>query len=444
MRLYTLNVNQHLNNKKNLVVILTTTQSPHLEAYFHFIEKYISIYNKIFILDAVSNSDYRNEFTWRDYVPFRQNLTRKLRNGFFKNLYIRRKIKLLGFKASNLNVEKDCLLSKKEIFAILKTYSMTEFRSASFTSTGYDNYIINSISFVSAAIKQFIFKFKANKKDDFLIFNGRHPLEFSIRITLQKLNYNRIVYHECNNYDYKVYYTNFQIHNLNSYKNLISKYKLAHSNLLDKWLTIKNLKDKKSAQKKFVIYFTSSFDEYSFAYNNPINQPLLISKLLSNKSSLPLRIRVHPNTRNKSVNDRLFWDFLKNKYGEVIINYDEDISSYDLICKSFFTISIGSSIAPESLMLGVNHLLCGTQHMYNHLPGFYRCNEESFMNTVDLLYKNRHKLMKLTKNSKEYAAASQLFNKEMGETIPLAFLGAYPFKLSTNKFFSWAFKNSRK
>jgi hypothetical protein len=419
-------------------------QSPHLEAYFHYIQENLRKYNKIFILDATSEAKYRNEYTWRSYVPFRQNLIRKFTNGFFKNLYVSMKIKNLAFNSCNLEIQKECLLSKKEIFAILKTYSMTEFGTAAFNSTGYDKKIIDSISFISAAINQFICNFKVNKEDHFLIFNGRHPLEFSSRMTLQKLNYHKIIYHECNNHAYKVYFTNFQIHKLNLYSKLIHEFKRNNSNLLKKWLLSKNIEVKNHYKKRYVVYFTSSFDEFSFAYNSPINQPLLISELLSNRGSLPLKIRVHPNTNNKSINDRLFWDFLKRKYGDIIINYDEDISSYDLVRKSYFTISIGSSIAPESLMLGTNHLLCGSQHMYTNLPGFYRCNEKNFIKVINLLYSNRYNLKKVTNNSKEFAAASQLFNKEIGQPIDLAFLGSYPIKLPTDKIFNWGFKNFRK
>jgi hypothetical protein len=58
--------------------------------------------------------------------------------------------------------------------------------------------------------------------------------------------------------------------------------------------------------------------------------------------------------------------------------------------------------------------------------------------------KNEKNLKNITSNSKEFAAASQLFNKEMGQPIDLAFLGSYPIKLPTDKIFNWGFKNFRK
>lgn len=444
MNLYISN-NPNFKIKKNsLVAIITTTQSPHLEAYFHFIEKYINTYNNIYILDVTSEVSYRNEYSWRTYVPLRQNLIRKLRNGFFKRYFIDKKVQQLNFRKHKLVISKPSILNEKETFEILKTYSMTEFRTAAFTSCKYDINIINSISSVSAALNQFTFQFKINSADDFLIFNGRHPLEFASRKTLEKLNFHNIFYHECNNFAYKIYYTNFQIHRLHEYHELINIYKFSHRNLLDKWFEEKKLTLRNTYEKKYVTFFTSSFDEFSFAYSKPINQSLLISQLLSNCSSLPLRIRVHPNAKNKSLNDRLFWDFLKQKYPKIIVNYNENVNSYELIKKSFFTISIGSSIAPESLMLGVNHLLCGNQHIYNKLPGFYFCNELNFVSKINILYRNRFKLKFLSKNIKEFAAASQLFNKQMGSSIPLAFLGSYPFKLKSNKIFDWFIKNFRK
>ena len=50
IKLYTLYQNQFPSKSKNLIVILTTMQSPHLEAYFHYIQENLRKYNKIFIL----------------------------------------------------------------------------------------------------------------------------------------------------------------------------------------------------------------------------------------------------------------------------------------------------------------------------------------------------------------------------------------------------------
>jgi predicted glycosyltransferase len=132
------------------------------------------------------------------------------------------------------------------------------------------------------------------------------------------------------------------------------------------------------------------------------------------------------------------------KFPKIIINYDEDICSYELIKQSFFTISIGSSIAPESLILGTNHLLCGTQHMYSKLPGFYNSNESNLIKMANRLFKNRKKLKVITKNMQELCAASQLFNKDIGEEIPLSLFGKYPFRLASDNFIDRIIQNFKK
>lgn len=433
MNIY-LKKNKHSNKNRDLVVLLTTTQSPHIEANFNYIERNLNIFKRIFILDLVSDTEYRNEYTWRDYLPIRQNIIRKIQNGFIKNLYIKQKIKEHNFLRNEINISGNNIFSSKEIFSILKTYSMTEFRSAAISSSKYTGKIISSINYVSIALNAFLKKYKLNNIDQFLLFNGRHPLEYSCRLLLFKLNFKNIIYHECNNYMYKIYYTDFQIHNLKKYYSFIKKYKLANKNLSDKWVLQKKINFRKNYKKKYISFFTSSFDEYSFAYNRPINQPALIHKLIENNSAIPLKIRVHPNTNNKSNSDQNYWNFLKEKYPEIIINYNDDKCSYDLIQESFFTISIGSSIAPESLILNTNHLLCGNQHMYDNLPGYYKSNENSFIKTILNMYSKRNELKLIKPNEREYAAASLLFNKEIGEEIKLAPFGKYPFKAGSNKF----------
>ena len=96
MNIY-LKKNKDSNKDMDLVVLLTTTQSPHIEANFNYIERNLSNFKRIFILDLVSDIDYRNEYTWRDYLPIRQNIIRKIQNGIIKNFYIKQKIKEHNF-----------------------------------------------------------------------------------------------------------------------------------------------------------------------------------------------------------------------------------------------------------------------------------------------------------------------------------------------------------
>lgn len=444
MKIYISNKNISSSEEKNLVVLLTTNQSPHLEASFHYIKKNIHKYRKVYILEVTSDVPYRNEYSWRTHITLRQNIVRKIRNGIAKDFYIWNQCKKLKFLKKEISISQDILLDKSEIFSILKTYSMTEFKSAAFVPSVYDDKILTSIRNASSFLKYFVTSYKINQNDDFLLFNGRHPLEYSSRITLSKLGFKKIIYHECNNFAYKIFFTNFQIHQLDAYHSHIVNYYLNNKNLVSRWHNEKRLLLKKEYKKKYVIFFTSSFDEFSFAYDKPINQALVIHNLINNSVSIPLKIRVHPNTANKSKQDQNFWNFLKMKFPKIIINYDEDICSYELIKQSFFTISIGSSIAPESIILGTNHLLCGTQHMYSKLPGFYNSNESNLIKMTNRLFRNREKLKVITKNMQELCAASQLFNKDIGEEIPLSLFGKYPFRLKSKNFIDRILQNFKK
>lgn len=426
MNIYSLKLANHGRGKK-LIVPITTYQTPHLEAIFYYIEKNKLKFNEIFILDFASIVSFRNDYTWRNYVPFVQNIERKIRNGILKKITLFLFLRNNKFKKIKLLFNNRFNLSKFEIFSILKTFMMTEFRSSALTTTVYSNSIMSSINIIASRMDHFIKSFLITNNDIFLIFNGRHPLEYALRVVIDKNNLGNIIYHECNNYKKRIFFTNFQIHNLRKYHQNIVNFKNNNFNLAKKWLSMNNI-DNKQYKKKFVTYFTSSFDEYSFAYNKPINQPMIISKLITLSSELPIKIRVHPNTINKSINDRNYWDFLKNKFPKIIINYDEDIRSYDLIRESFFTISIGSSIGPESILLNRNHLMCGNQHMYTKFNFFYRCNERTIINRTKEYFKKRYALKKIDSNSKELAASSLLFYKEIGTYVKESFMGAYPFK----------------
>ena len=49
--------------KKNLVVFITTYQSPHYEASLHFAEKYRNDYGKVIVINLVKFLSYRHEYT---------------------------------------------------------------------------------------------------------------------------------------------------------------------------------------------------------------------------------------------------------------------------------------------------------------------------------------------------------------------------------------------
>ena len=176
---------------KNLITFLTTTQSPHFEANFHFADKFKHLYKKIYFINIFSNVSYRNEFTWRKHLTFKVNLSRKIRNGLIKNICLKFRQCTFDDKFKFINIESKYNFKNQKnlIYDILETYSSTEHNSGYLRNTEYDNKIQNSIYDAMSITDNFINTYKIKKNDDFLIFNGRHPLEYSIKEILKKKNF---------------------------------------------------------------------------------------------------------------------------------------------------------------------------------------------------------------------------------------------------------------
>ena len=414
---------------KNLITFLTTTQSPHFEANFHFADKFKHLYKKIYFINIFSNVSYRNEFTWRKHLTFKVNLSRKIRNGLIKNICLKFRQCTFDDKFKFINIESKYNFKNQKnlIYDILETYSSTEHNSGYLRNTEYDNKIQNSIYDAMSITDNFINTYKIKKNDDFLIFNGRHPLEYSIKEIIKKKKFYNLIFHEANIYQNKVYFLKHNLHELKKYtKHIYNYYQInKNKNLLDKWYRLKKIKFLKKKKNKFITYFTSNNDEYKFTYKKPINQSQIIGKLFKiNFGKYKLKIRVHPNTKNKSEESKRYWDRLKQIYPDQIINYNEKVSSYDLCRMSLFTLSIGSSMAAESIILDTPHLLIGNQSWLSKLPGFFKCNENDL--TKNILGIKNEKKNKIKKVDKNYAVASQFFLKEIGDKIKLDPLGKYP------------------
>ena len=422
-----------MNKSKNLIVFITTAQSPHFEAGFHYAIKNQYSYNKIYFINIYSKISYRHEYTWRNYCNLLTNISRKIRNGLNKNIYYKLKQQKLNKKFQFINIKPNKIkkINKNLIKEILTTYSCSEHGSSVLQNTKYDNSIINSVYETTSITQNFLNKYKIAKSDDFLLFNGRLPAEFSVKEALLRKKYFNIIYHECNVYQKKIYFLRHSIHKLEKYdKEIYDYYFKNKKKALDNWLYLKNIKFKKKSYN-FITYFTSSNDEYKFTYKNPVNQSKIIKKLLNlNLVNYKLKIRVHPNTITKSHKTKKYWDNFKNLHPDIFINYDEKISSEDLCRKSLLTLSIGSSVAAESLIFDTPHFLIGKQHWYVNLPGFHKCSEKNFTSHIKkfLIKNTKHKKNKflVKKEHKFIAAASLLFLKSIGEKVGLAYLGKFP------------------
>jgi hypothetical protein len=420
--------------KKKLVVFITTSQSPHFEVLIEYAQDSLNYYEKVYVINLLSSLRYRHELSYRNYLPIFLNLSRFLRNGINKKIYfIHSKTKNKSINYINFSKvhQGDLIISEEDIFTILKSYSSTEWRAAALRINKYTSKIQSDIVLVSKRISTLFFKLKFDRNCDFAIFNGRHPVENSIVTTLAKLGCTNFIYNECNNYQNKSFFRKEKIHNLSSYYDEIYQYyEQNKENLLGNYFKYTKVKGGEEVKDNIITYFSNNADEYQFTFKNPIQQSKIVADLLEEDfNGFSLKIRVHPNTKNKSKEARGYWDRLKVLYPQQIINYNENISSHVLCKKSILTTSIGSSMAAESIILGTPHVLIGDQNWHHRFPGYILCNENNFMKVL------KNSLREYSKNKiyfsdieQQLAAASFLFKLQKGVRIKCAPLGKYPTK----------------
>ena len=420
--------------KNKLVVFITTSQSPHFEALIEYAQDSLNYYEKVYVINLLSSLRYRHELSYRNYLPISLNLSRFLRNGINKKIYfLHSKIKNKSINYINFSKvhQGDLIINEEDIFTILKSYSSTEWGAAALRINKYTSKIQSDIVFVSKRISTLFFKLKFDRDCDFAIFNGRFPVENSIVTTLAKLGCTSFIYNECNNYQNKSFFRKEKIHNLSSYYDEIYQYyEQNKESLLGNYFKYTKVKDGDEVKDNIITYFSNNADEYQFSFKNPIKQSKIVADLLEEDfKGFSLKIRVHPNTKNKSKEARDYWDRLKVLHPQQIINYDENISSHVLCKKSILTASIGSSMAAESIILGTPHVLIGDQNWHHRFPGYILCDENNFIEEL------KKSLRECSKNKKYFsdierqlAAASFLFKLQKGVRTKCAPLGRFPTK----------------
>ena len=415
---------------RTIVFYITTYQTPHFEFNFDYFNKVKDKYSEIIFLDLTEYCQYRHDYSSRNYINFFLNFSRKVRNGIVKKIYLRYFLMKRKFSHKRIRFEnKDYTnISNLDLKKILKTYCSTEFKSSRLVNNRYTPLIISDIKNIFSFNTEFLRLMKFKASDVFVLFNGRLPIEHSIKLSLLKLQYDKIIFHECNQFEKKVFYLTHSPHDLSSFSKLIFDYKNSNKNLVEKWKNSKKPKILRS-KKLYITYFTSSNDEYQFAYDKPIQQKLIINKLLKlSNEGYPIKIRVHPNTINKSANEKNYWSDIKAKNANVVINYNENVNAYELIQKSIFTLSIGSSIAAESIVLGVPHILIGKQNWYHNLSICCNTDPVNFIHVIKDKHNDINTFDNITSKKRELAAASLLFIKDIGYHIWTHPFGTYPTK----------------
>ena len=425
-----------------LLVFSTTLQTPHVEAIFDYIESYGSKYNQIYYLDFIKKAPYRHEYSFRKYINLKLFSSRFFRNGIIKSINTTRKINKIKSKISNLHYlscsyEADSHISSNDLYQILLTYSTTELGTS-----GVDNRIdIKSISDTiiraTGALEEIIHNNKLTEmKLTCLLFNGRLPIDFAIyNVINRRLPSATIIFHEINNYLHKVFYTDKRIHYVELFKDeIVEFYKLNKSTVLDLYFKDyrRGVKTYSSLEKKYITFFVNSPDEFLFTYDKPINQSKIIFDLLSTDlGAFKFVIRVHPNICTKDLLARNYWLRLKALYPDNVISFDENVDSYDLCAQSLFTVSIGSSMAAESIIMGIPHLLVGEQNWHHHFSVYSKTNEDRVVSDV-IAFKEQVLLgsVIITDDDKKIAASTIMFRTYFGKFIDPIYPGCYPNKSS--------------
>ncbi len=116
---------------------------------------------------------------------------------------------------------------------------------------------------------------------------------------------------------------------------------------------------------KRVVYFSSSDDEFAAISESDnqgvwLNQINAVKNLIKAVSMIPnteLIIRLHPNLKNKSLNERSRWLNLPKKC--VIIDAKNKIDSYALLDSADIVVTFGSTIGMESVFINKPTILMG-------------------------------------------------------------------------------------
>ena len=324
----------------------------------------------------------------------------------FRNNYDYHKIKSI-----RLRITKEPLINSndKKFLKILKSYLW-----------GYQNSL------------KFLKKKNFNKNINILIFNGRMPIDSGILKACEELNYKNIMYHEMNTYNGKYHYKftpwhelkNFDIEIKSLLKNKNKGKIIAEARSFMRYLGCHSFKKKNNVNKKIILFICSTINEFYWHYKKPINQIEIIKKLLMNeklKSEYDLIIRVHPNLKNTNEYQQNLWYLLKEQYRENVILHTENINTYDILRNSKLSISIGSSTAPQSIILKVPHIIIGEQNPYSKMNFCSIVSEDFFLKKYEKIINENMKML-ISDNKILRASASLIYENNFGENFKTALL----------------------
>ena len=146
----------------------------------------------------------------------------------------------------------------------------------------------------------------------------------------------------------------------------------------------------------FYVFFSSSDDEVSAisqdwisSWKTQLNAVNELISFFAQRPDLKLVIRVHPNQKNKSKNDRNKWKSLVSHSRNVFIyNFDSNINSYELLSKAKGVITYGSTIGVEASYLKKPAALLSNSRWDCIIPQEYLKNSEDIESWINKVNKN--------------------------------------------------------
>jgi hypothetical protein len=172
------------------------------------------------------------------------------------------------------------------------------------------------------------------------------------------------------------------------FKNRMTGQDLDSSAFQKKWLPLKDSDEEKRSERKQIVIFTTSDDEFlgvSPDWDLPESQSQIewLTKIavLATSFQYKVVIRLHPNLRTKSRSLQREWSNLRKLKNVELIKHGESINSYNLINQSDLIISCGSTIAMEAGFLGKPVLSVGSG-VYDSLHAVTKSQDLSFIEKI--------------------------------------------------------------
>jgi hypothetical protein len=247
-----------------------------------------------------------------------------------------------------------------------------------------------------------------NSEDEFWVCNGR-PFHERAVVEFARINTIPIKFYEIGgdgtNQERWILHENSP-HDRIEHQNSIKKHferSAPNLKLVDEWFQQRHPGGENIFAQKFqskidtnsldnyFVYFSSSDDEISAissdwnsTWGKQLNAVIALIDFFITRPDLKLVIRVHPNQKNKSVQDKKKWKALPSMANNILVyNFDSNIDSYQLLTNAKGVITYGSTIGVEAAYLKKPSALLANSRWNSIIPHQYLQSKEEIANWVD-------------------------------------------------------------